>query len=74
MVKGNITSTAFVVPNGTSSEFFKADGSLDSNSISPPQTIIVYGSFKGDTLEITAGSDYFTVTRVVSNVPVSYNI
>ena len=29
---GQITSAAFVVPNGTSSQFLKADGSLDSNA------------------------------------------
>lgn len=31
-INGNVTATSFIKPNGTSSQFLKADGSVDSNA------------------------------------------
>lgn len=56
----NITSTGFKVPNGTSSQFLKADGSLDGSSYALTSSVhdIPSGGTQGQVLKKNSATDY----------------
>jgi len=49
-INGDLTASKFIVPGGTSSQFLKADGSLDSNSYALASALGAYLPLTGGTL------------------------
>lgn len=61
----DISANSFVKLGGTSSEFLKADGSVDSTSYAPASSLLAYVPYVGATANINLGSNSITAQSLV---------
>lgn len=61
----NITANSIIKLGGTSSEFLKADGSVDSTSYAPASSLLSYVPYVGATANINLGANSITAQSLV---------
>ena len=64
IIKGSTTSTAFIIPAGTSSQFLKADGSLDNNTYLTSTTAgAIFVPYTGAIANLNLGSNKLIINQ-----------
>jgi len=63
-INGNLTASQFIVPGGTSSQFLKANGSLDSNTYATTSSLSAYVPYTGATGAVNLGAYDLTVNGI----------
>lgn len=62
---GTLKSTAFKLPNGTSSQFLKADGSIDTNKYLIQRIYVYQMSSDTNTITITTSGTFSSISNVM---------
>jgi len=63
-ITGNLTASQFIVPGGTSSQFLKANGSLDSTAYATTSSLSAYVPYTGATGAVNLGAYDLTVNGI----------
>lgn len=61
---GNITALSFIKTGGTSSQFLKADGSVDSTAYAPVSSLAGYVPYTGATTNVDLGTHSLTLNTL----------